>query len=119
MANPGDRPLDNPSLGKDFKADDAVQALDDLDDPGTGLFRRLGGLRALITAVGIDASDERKQPARSTVEYLCDAVAVLDVGGMDDDVQQQAERIDQDVALATGDFLPGIVALGVERRPPF
>src|SRR5438309_2310710 len=73
MADPGDRPLDNPSLGKDFKAD-VVQALDDFDDPGAGLFRRLGGLRTLITAVGIDALDERKQPARSAVEDLCDAV---------------------------------------------
>ena len=33
----------------------------------------------------------------------------LDIGGVDVDVQQQALRVDEDMALATEDFLPGIV----------
>lgn len=40
-------------------------------------------------------------------------------GGMDYDTQQQAERIDKDMAFATGDLLAGIKALRVERRAPF
>ena len=45
--------------------------------------------------------------------------AILHVGGMDDDAQQQAECIDEDVALAPRDLLARIEALRVERSPPF
>jgi hypothetical protein len=38
---------------------------------------------------------------------------------VDDDAQQEAQRIDQDVALAAGDFLARIKALRVERGAPF
>ena len=38
---------------------------------------------------------------------------------MDDDAQQQAECIDEDVALAPRDLLARIEALRVERSPPF
>jgi len=38
---------------------------------------------------------------------------------MDDDVQQEAERIDQDVALAPNDLLARIKPLRVKRGAPF
>ena len=38
---------------------------------------------------------------------------------MDDDVQQQAEGVDEDVPLAARDFLARVVALRVDRGPPF
>jgi hypothetical protein len=38
---------------------------------------------------------------------------------VDDDVQQQAERVDQDMPFATGDFLGRIKALRVKRGAPF
>jgi hypothetical protein len=38
---------------------------------------------------------------------------------MHDDAQHQAERIDEDVPLAAGDFLARVEALRVDRRPPF
>jgi hypothetical protein len=38
---------------------------------------------------------------------------------MDDDVQQEAERVDQDVPLAARDLLARIEALRVERAAPF
>ena len=47
------------------------------------------------------------------------AVAVLDIGGMDVDVQQQALRVDEDVALAAEDLLPDIEAGRTKRAPPF
>ena len=46
-------------------------------------------------------------------------VAILQIGGMDNDVQQEAERVDQDVPLAARDLLARIEALRVERAAPF
>jgi hypothetical protein len=38
---------------------------------------------------------------------------------VDDDVQQQAERVDQDMPFAAGDLLGRIKALRVKRGTPF
>jgi hypothetical protein len=46
-------------------------------------------------------------------------VAVLDVGRMDNGVQQQALRVYQDMALLAFDLLSRIKARGVDRKPPF
>src|SRR4051812_4868594 len=48
-------------------------------------------------------------------QQIFGAVGVLDIGGVDDDAQQQAQAIDRDLALAPFDLLGGIVA----ARPPF
>ena len=47
------------------------------------------------------------------------AVAILNIGGMDDDVQQEAERVDEDMALAARDLLARIKPLRVECGAPF
>jgi hypothetical protein len=78
--------------------------------------RRRGG--PLVAAVGEDPLDEWEQPAR-LFEHGQAAVAVLDVGGMDARAQQQTERVDQDVALASLDLLARVVARRVGARPPF
>jgi hypothetical protein len=44
---------------------------------------------------------------------------VLNIGGMNDDVQQETQRVDQDVPLATLDLLARIVARRIEPRPPY
>ena len=62
---------------------------------------------------------ERKQKTRAAVEHQRHAVAILNVGGMHCHAQQQAERIDDDMALATRDLLARIEALRVEQGPPF
>ena len=93
-------------------------AFDDLDGPSAGVGGRLCRDGSLIAGVGEDAFDERKGSARLS-QHVAQAVAILDVGGMDDDAQQEAERIDEDVPLATCDLLARIIALRVERRAPF
>jgi hypothetical protein len=47
------------------------------------------------------------------------SIPILHVGGMDGDVQQEAERVDEDVALATRDFLACVIARRIDRRPLF
>jgi len=94
-------------------------ALDDLQPPGPGLGDGGCGLRALIAGIGKDALDEREAAARAPVENERGPIAVLNVGRMDDDIQQEAECIDEDVPLAARDLLPRIKALRVERGTPF
>ena len=118
-ADPGEGALDDPSLGQD---DEAVQivALDDLELSSCRSWRRLLAIfGSLIAGIGEDAFDEGEQAARAPIETSRGAIAILDIGGMDDDVQQEAERIDEDMALATRDLLARIEALRVERGAPF
>ena len=118
-ADPGDCSFDDPSLRYDLEADCSVWPLDDVDHPGAGSCSGGSRFRPLVAAVGKDPFDEREQAARAFIEYQRDAVAILDVAGMNGDAQQQAERVDQDMPLATGNLLARIVALRIERRPPF
>lgn len=117
-ADPGQAPLDDPALGQ---SDELVQfaAFDDFHDPAAGGGCGALDTRALIAGVGEDAMDERKQPTRAPIENQPCAVAVLHVGGVDHDIQQEAERIDENMALAARDLLGRIKALRVERRAPF
>lgn len=117
-ADPGKRALDDPALGED---DEAMQfgSLDDLQRPAAGLGNGRGERRALIARVGEDALDEGEEAARADIEDKPCAVAVLHCGGVNDDVQEEAERVDEDMALAARDLLARIVALRVERGAPF
>ena len=47
------------------------------------------------------------------------SVTVLNIGRMNDDIQQETQRVDQDVPLATFDPLARVVARRIEPRPPF
>lgn len=94
-------------------------ALDNLQRPGTRLGDGRGCLRSLVASVGEDARNEGEQATRAAVEDERRTVTVLHIGGVDDDVDQQAERVDEDVPLAARDLLARIVALRVERRAPF
>jgi len=79
----------------------------------------LRGAGSLIAGIGEDALDEGEEAAGASIDNQSRPVAVLNVGGMDDDVQQEAERIDQDMALAPGDLLARIKPLRVKRGAPF
>jgi len=93
-------------------------ALDDLDRPSSGVSDGFSHPGSLIAGIGKDPVDEGKQrPGR--LQHKAPAVAVLDVGGMNYDAQEQAERVNQDVALAPENLLARIVTLRVEAGPPF
>src|SRR6184192_899279 len=117
-ADPGQGSFDDPSLGQD---DEFVQfvALDDLKHPTTSAGSRSRGARSLIAGIGEDALDEGKEAAGASIENQPRPIAVLNVGGMYDDVQQESERVDQDMALAPGDLLARIKPLRVKRGAPF
>jgi hypothetical protein len=56
-----------------------------------------------------DALDEREQPS-CTAQQVEGAVAILNISGMNDNAQQETQRVDQDVPLATFDLLARVVA---------
>src|SRR5438067_9091626 len=117
-ADPGEGALDDPALGQH---DEFVQlvALDDLQYPTTGAGSRSRGARSLIAGIGEDARNEGEEAAGASIENQPRPIAVLNVGGMYDDVQQESERVDQDMALAPGDLLARIKPLRVKRGAPF
>ena len=53
------------------------------------------------------------------IEDQSRAVAILQIGWMDNDVQQEAERAERDVPLAARDLLARFEALRVKRAAPF
>ena len=117
-ADPCQSSFDDPAFGEN---DEAMQfvALDDFDRPGPGLGDSRGHPRPLVAGIGEDALNEREQAARAPIEDEPRTIAILHIGRVDDDIQQEAERIDEDVPLATRDLLARIKALRVERGAPF
>ena len=71
------------------------------------------------TGIGEDVLGKGKEAASAPIENQPRLVAVLNVGGMDDDVRQKPERIDKDVALAPDNLLAHIKPLRVKRGAPF
>lgn len=116
---PSDRPLDDPSLRKDLEALRHIGPLHDLnldfphDAPERGLEDR-----PLIAAVGIELAQERVE-AEQRGHHKHAAVPVLDASAVHHGMQHQAEGIDEEVPLLPLDLLAAIVAVGIDRRPPF
>ena len=106
-------------LGWTTKPFHPIGSLDDLgleigQDAGQGAVKD----RPLIGAVGEQFPEKGKQTEQGRQQRET-AVAILNVGGGDDAVQQQALRIDQNMPLLALDQLAGIEAVAVDASPPF
>ena len=115
----GDGAFDHPTPGLDDEALHPIGSLDDLgleigQDAGQGAVKD----RPLIGAVGEQFPEKGKQTEQGRQQRET-AVAILNVGGGDDAVQQQALRIDQNMPLLALDQLAGIEAVAVDASPPF
>ena len=75
-------------------------------------------LPALIAGIGEQRLQERIHPEQRR-EQQDAAVAILNVGGMNDGMQQQAQRVYQNVALLALDLLARIIARRIDAGPPF
>jgi hypothetical protein len=116
---PGDGALDNPAFGQDEETLGLVGAFDDFDvepaqRPGRGVLE----LRPLITAIGIELAQER-EPAEQAAQQQRPAVTILNVGRMNDGMQQQTLRVYQDMALLALDLLARVIPVRIDRGPPF
>jgi len=74
-------------------------ALDDFDDPAAGARGGQCRARTLIACVGEDAQNEREQCSGAFVKHERGAITILDIGWVNGGAQQQAERVDEDMAL--------------------
>jgi hypothetical protein len=103
---PAEGSLHNPAPFQDDKP--LVRALDDLDDPGKPI-QCPGDELTGVAAVGPDQLQTRKQPGQP-LERQPSAIAVLNVGGVDDNRQDQPQRVDDDVTLAPDYLFARVVA---------
>ena len=71
----------------------------------------------MIATVSVELQQGRK-PAEHRRHHKFSAIAILNVGGVYDGVDQQALRIDQNMPLLALDFLSRIIARPI-MDPPF
>jgi hypothetical protein len=71
-----------------------------------------------IGAVGEQLLEEREL-SEHCGQQRQPAVAILNIGGGDQRVQQQTQRIDEDVALLAFDQLAGVEPMRIDAGPPF
>ena len=96
-----------------------IRTLDDFSfDVGQNFCERLLESRPLIAAVGKQLRQERILPEQSGKKQNA-AVAVLDIGAVNDGVEQQAQRVYEKVALLALDLLARIIAMRIDVGPPF
>jgi hypothetical protein len=72
----------------------------------------------LIAAIGVEFHQERIHAEHGRHDE-CAAVPILNVSGMNDGMNQQALRIDENMPLLALDLLSRIVARRINRSPPY
>ena len=96
-----------------------IGALDDFSfDVRQHASQRVVESRPLIGGIGKKLLQEGVQ-SEHRGEQQDATVAVLDIGGMNDGVQQQTQRIYENVALLAFDLLARIIAVRINPGPPF
>ena len=109
----------DPPLWQDDKAFGTIRAPDDFDIHLRHYFcHGAAKHRALITAIGVEFQQERIHSEHGRHDQRA-AIAILNVGGVHDGVDQQALRIDENVPLLALDLLSRVVTRPIDRRPPF
>ena len=96
-----------------------IGALDDFSfEVGQDFRQGFLEFRPLIAAIGKQLFQERIHPEQGCKKQNA-AVAVLDIGGMNDHVQQQAQRIYENMALLALDLFARVIAMRIDTGPPF
>ena len=115
--NPSDHTFDDPSFRQELETR-AIATLDDLELPIGDGPEDLFQLGALIGAVADDFLQKGK-PSPHRLEQRRGAVAILHIGRMHLHAQEQAERVDEEMAFLALDLLAGVIARRIDLRPPF
>jgi hypothetical protein len=111
--------VDDPALGQHHESFGLIRALDNLrSQVRQDFFQRVVELAPLIAGVSEQRLQERIHPEQGRKQQDA-AVAILDVSGMNDGVEQQTQRIYQNVALLALDLFARIIAMRIDAGPPF
>src|SRR4051812_25947087 len=96
-----------------------IGALDDFSfEIGEDFRQGLLEFRSLIAAVGKQLFQERIHSEQCRKKQNA-AVPVLDIGRMNNRVQQQTQRIYENMALLALDLFARIIAMRIDAGPPF
>ena len=106
LTQPGERSLDNPAFGHDDKLV-RLRTFDNFYDPAVPADRPIHKLSG-ITAIGPDHF-KAPPPRTELLDQQLAAITVLHVGRVNDQREDQAERVNNDMALAPLGFLARIV----------
>jgi hypothetical protein len=116
---PGDGAFDDPGFGDDRETDRVLGALDDFNlERGEDFHHGIGELRSLIATIGEQLLQEWEH-AEQRRQNKNAAIAILDVGQMNDGMQQKAQCIDENMPLLALDLLACIIAPTDPCRSPF
>src|ERR1700690_3596067 len=119
--------LDDPAFGQDHKAADLIGTFDDFDlDKRSNFRKRVGKFRSFISAIDEQLLQKWKHPEQCRHDQNA-AIAILDIGRMNDSVEQEAYCVDKNVPLLALDLsatsslslLARIVPVRINARPPF
>lgn len=103
--------FDEPAARQNMKALGGIGALDDLDAPIAHAGQRVAQFPIGISSIGKDMT-QPWEAAADRRQHVDGAVTILDIGGMDEDEDQKAASVGDDMALASLHLLAGIIAIG-------
>lgn len=106
---PSQGTLHDPASRQDFEALGCVGSLDDVDGPFSDAAQRVFELVPSIAAIGEDVPQPREGFNDFGQHQRC-PVAVLDVGGVDEGMDEIALGVGEDMALASFDLLAGVIS---------
>ncbi len=116
---PTDRAFDNPPFGQHGEAFGLIAAADDFGDEARhDAGQTVVEHRPAIGAVGEQLLEKRELSEQGGQQHKA-AVAILNIGGRHQCVQQQTQCIDENVALLAFDQLAAIEPMRIDARPPF
>ena len=111
--DPGKGAFHDPALGQHHEANNAVAALDNVQNPAAQKHGP-GDEFARVASIGPDALQPRVQTSE-LAQHQLGTVTILHIRSVHHHRQNRTERIDDDVSLAPVDLLARVVT----PRPPF
>jgi len=116
---PTDGTLNDPSFGQDDETLGPIGTADDLSDQARHDARQsVTEHRPGIGAVGEQSREEGELSEHRGQDHY-PAVAILNIGGRNHSVQQQTQRVDEDMTLLALDQFACVEAMRIDADPPF